>query len=99
MEIVMIEARVFEAMMSRFEELSEKADVLCKRYDGREVKEWLDSQDVCITLGISKRTLQSLRDYGKLRYAMVGRKMYYRPKDVQAMIGCTKSGKEVENEK
>jgi hypothetical protein len=30
MEIGMIEARVFEAMMSRFEKLSEKADVLCK---------------------------------------------------------------------
>ncbi len=95
----MIEARTYEAMMSRFEEFSKKVDLLCQRYGGKEPGEWLDNQDVCMMLGISKRTLQSLRDSGKLEYSIVGRKVFYRPEDVQALIGDMKAGKEVNNGK
>jgi 3-methyladenine DNA glycosylase Tag len=86
MEVVMVEARTYEAMMSRFEEFVEKVDALCRRH-GNERKKWLDSQDVCIILNISKRTLQSLRDSGKLAFTMVGNKSYYRPEDVERIIG------------
>lgn len=86
MEIVMIEARTYEAMMSKFEQFIRRVDVLCRQHMDYGTKKWLDSQEVCILLDISKRTLQSLRDSGKLGYSMIGHKIFYRPSDVQAMI-------------
>lgn len=85
MEVIMMEARTYEAMMERFEQFVQKMDALCQRHSG-DTKKWLDSQDVCIMLNVSKRTLQSLRNSGKLGYSMIGHKIYYRPQDVQQLI-------------
>ena len=46
MEIINIEARTFEAMMERFEAFARKVDILCGQHKGKELKEWLDNQDV-----------------------------------------------------
>lgn len=93
MKVVMIEARVYEAMMERFEQFVQKMDALCQRHSG-ETKKWVDSQDVCMMLNISKRTLQSLRSNGKLGYMRIGHKIYYRQEDVQGIIGNMIGGKE-----
>jgi hypothetical protein len=45
--------------------------------------EWLDNQDVCQILKISKRTLQSYRDNGVLPYSQFGNKIYYRASDIK----------------
>ncbi|GAB6122494.1 DNA-binding protein [Bacteroidia bacterium] len=86
MEIVMVEARTYEAMMSRFEAFARKVEVLCERHQDKALKQWLDNQDVCIILNISPRTLQTYRDNGTLPYSQVNHKMYYRPEDVQAAL-------------
>ena len=44
---------------------------------------WLDHQDVCLKLKISKRTLQTLRDNGTLAYTKIGNRTYYLPEDVE----------------
>jgi len=44
---------------------------------------WLDIQDVCELLHISKRTLQSYRDKGILPFSQVGAKIYYKANDIQ----------------
>ena len=41
----------------------------------------MDNQDVCLRLDISPRTLQTLRDTGRLQ-----RKIYYRPEDVEKLM-------------
>ena len=87
MEIIYIEARTFEAMMTRFETFVRKVDKLCEPYVGKRLPEWLDNQDVCLLLHISPRALQTLRDTGKLAYTQIDRKMYYKPKDVDKLIG------------
>lgn len=86
MEIINIEARTFEAMMQRFEAFARKVDRLCEQHVGKELKEWLDNQDVCLILHISPRALQTLRDSGKLAYTQIDRKMYYKPEDVEKII-------------
>lgn len=86
MEIVNIEARTFETMMERFEQFAQSVDSLCQRHESRDLKEWLDSQDVCEILNVTKRTLQTLRDNGRLAYTMIARKVYYKPQDVQRLI-------------
>ena len=92
-----MEARTYEAMMSRFEAFAQRVDTLCHRHESRDLKEWLDSQDVCEILGVTKRTLQTLRDNGRLACTMIAHKVYYRPEDVQELIERFACGKEARN--
>ncbi len=86
MEIISIEACTYEAMMFRFEQFARKVEALCDRHQEKTLKQWMDNQDVCITLNISPRTLQTYRDNGTLPFSQVNHKMYYRPEDVQAAL-------------
>lgn len=73
--------------MQRFEQFLQSVDALCERNGGKEMSNWLTSQDVCMILNISKRTLQTMRDRGKISYSQIGRMMYYKPEDVQKLVG------------
>ncbi len=46
----------------------------------------MDNQDVCLRLDISPRTLQTLRDTGRLAFIQIQRKIYYRPEDVEKLM-------------
>ena len=86
MEIVNISAETFEAMLSKFEDFASRMEYLCRLHGDRDMKEWLDNQEVCQLLNISKRTLQTLRDNGTLAYTQINHKMYYKPEDVERII-------------
>lgn len=86
MEIVNIEVRTFEAMMERFEAFAERIDSLCQASGDKRLKKWLDNQDVCEILNISKRTLQTYRDNGTLAYSQINHKMFYKSEDVERLI-------------
>ncbi len=85
-QIVNIEAETFERMLSRVELFADRMGLLCELYGDRDIKQWLDNQDVCQLLNISKRTLQTLRDNGRLVYSRIGHKIYYKPDDVQKIL-------------
>ena len=50
------------------------------------VKKWLKSYEVKRLLGISKGTLQTLRDNGTLTYTRLGRPFYYDADDIQRLL-------------
>ena len=85
MEIVHIAARTFEAMMSRFEAFAQKVETLCEGQD-KSLQKWLDNQEVCQILNVSKRTLQTYRDNGTLAYTQINHKVFYKPEDVEKVI-------------
>ncbi len=85
MEIVNIEAKTFEAMLSRFENFATRMEHLCRLYGDKE-SDWLDNQDVCMLLNISPRTLQTLRDNGTLAYSQINHKTYYKPQDIEKVL-------------
>jgi hypothetical protein len=86
MEIINIEARTFEAMMTRFESFAGKVEALCRANGEKKMQEWLDNQDVCEILNISPRTLQTYRDNGTIPYTRIGNKMYYKADDLKRLI-------------
>jgi hypothetical protein len=86
MEVINIEKKAFETMITRFEILADKVQVLCRNFGDKKLSEWYDNQDVCLMLRISPRTLQTLRDNGTLPYTQINRKLYYKPQDVQNVI-------------
>ena len=85
MKIINIEARTFETMTERFRQFVQRVNSLC-RPQSKELKKWLDNQEVCLILNISKRTLQNYRDNGTLPYSQINHKMYYKPEDVEQVL-------------
>ncbi len=71
MEVITIESEAYKSLLNRFDALEQKIDS-----PGEE--ELLDNQDVCQLLKISKRTLQSYRDSGKIPYHRISNKILYR---------------------
>lgn len=92
MEIVNVEARTWDAIMNRFEAFTQRVETLCEGQD-KSLKNWLDNQEVCQILNISKRTLQTYRDNGTLAYTHINHKIYYKPEDVEKVITNLKSKK------
>ena len=86
MEVVVIDKATFERMLPGFENFAEKVERLCREHEDLGEKEWLDSNDVCRLLGISPRTLQTMRENGTLAYTKISHKVYYRPEDVKAVF-------------
>lgn len=86
MRIINIEESVFEKMMERFDSFAQKVDAICSKNRDKSMAKWLDNQDVCMILNISKRSLQSYRDNGTIPYTQIGHKIYYKPEDIECII-------------
>ena len=93
MEVVTIEKRTFSYVCERFTEFAKRIESLCSTHT-QKVENWLDSQEVCLLLGVSKRTLQYYRSSGRLAYSQIGSKIYYKSADIEKII----SNSEIRNQ-
>lgn len=64
-------------------------------YSEKKMDEWLDNREVCMILGISLRTLQSLRSNGTLSFTQIDRKVYYHKQDVISLLETIKNKNKV----
>ena len=85
MEVVTIEKRTFSYICEKFMEFAKRIESLCNTHT-QKVENWLDSQEVCLLLGFSKRTLQYYRSSGLLAYSQIGSKIYYKSSDIERII-------------
>ena len=99
MEIISIEKRVFDSMLSRMETVADKVEALCDGVNGKSLKKWLDGEDVCRLLNINKRTLQSYRDKKIIPYSQFVHKIYYKVEDVERLLESSLQNKEKPYEK
>lgn len=86
MEIINIEADTYEAMIKRFDSFTRKVESMCEQQRDIGLKPWLDNQDVCLMLGITKRTLQTYRERGLIPFSRIRHKIFYRPEDVEKLL-------------
>ena len=96
MEIVTIDATVFESMLEYLENAARITDELCEKLREKRMGEWLDTQEVCLLLDASPRTLQTLRENGTLAYSRICHKIYYRPEDIQGILPVVQRRKEAQ---
>lgn len=87
MEIVCFERKAFEEFVAKIERFIQKVEDIPHLKGGKKTgNKWLDHQEVCLKLKISKRTLQTLRDNGTLAYTKIGNRTYYLPGDVERIV-------------
>lgn len=86
MSFVVIEKKVFEEMVGKFNRFSDRVNEILSKREGGSPCRWMDNQEVCQQLRISPRTLQTLRDNGTLAYSQIGHKIFYKPEDVLRIV-------------
>ena len=92
-EIVNIEKTAYDKFVGQFEGFVKKMTEMGNRGTNKCLGDWLDNDEVCKILKISKRTLQTLRDNGTLAYSQINHKTYYRQEDVDNVIKDVKDRK------
>jgi len=75
MEVLTIQSDAFQQLMSRLESLETYFKHIARQQPMSEI--WLDIEETCKLLKVSKRTLQSYRDEGILSFSQVGGKIYF----------------------
>ncbi|MDV3709421.1 DNA-binding protein [Elizabethkingia anophelis] len=87
MEVIAIQKSVLDGMKNELKALLELTENTTRKYTPifKEEK-WLDNQEVCLMINITKRTLQTYKDKGMLPYSKLNRKNYYKLSDVQALL-------------
>lgn len=86
MEIVIVEKKTFEALLTATETLVGKVGALCRRCNDKQMQKWLDGQEVCRLLRISPRTLQSLWDNRTIGCTQINRKFYYKLEEIERLM-------------
>lgn len=88
MDLIIFERKAFEEFATKIEQFILRVSNSPVVKNGKKkTNNWLDHQDVCQRLKISKRTLQTLRDNGTLAYTKIGNRTYYLPEDVESNKG------------
>lgn len=87
MEAIAIQKSSLDGMKNELKALVELTENATQKYAPifKEEK-WLDNQEVCLMMNITKRTLQTYKDKGLLPYSKLNRKNYYKLSDVQTLL-------------
>jgi len=86
MEIIAIEKKAFDALIAESKSLARQVEILSRQCQDKRLQKWLTSEDVCMILKISQRTLQTMRSKHKICFTQLGRKFYYRPEEVELVL-------------
>ena len=87
MDIVAIERVSFDSFRKKLEQIISLADnTSLSSSDMCIEKEWIEGKTLAASLNISLRTLQSLRESGKLSFSAVGKKVYFKVAEVQKLL-------------
>ena len=75
MEVITITSEAFTQLITRLESLESYFKHVARQQPLSEA--WLDIEEACRLLKVSKRTLQSYRDEGILSFSQIGGKIYF----------------------
>lgn len=85
MELITIESETFHKIMDKLDQVHEE---LVRLQDPKKelTKAWIDTYDVCHVLNISRRTLTKYLTEGKLPYAKIEGKNFFKLEDVEKFL-------------
>lgn len=85
MDAVIIDRKTYEELISFLNTFAKQVKELCGGHQNIN-HQWLDNQDICQLLSISKRTLQYYRDTNIIPFSQIGNKCYYRASDIEELL-------------
>jgi len=83
MNAEIIPSALLDEILVSLKEVKEKLNFIDA---GNLSERWLDIQEVCLQLKISKRTLQSYRDERILSFSQIAGKIYFKASDIEALL-------------
>lgn len=87
MDIVAIERASFDSFRKKVEQIISLVDNgSLSSSDMCIEKEWIEGRTLAASLHISQRSLQTLRERGKLSFSTVGKKVFYKVAEVQKLL-------------
>ena len=86
MELVVIEKNAYLRLKQQVEDLFTQIEAVKKKFGIVEKEKWMDAQEVCLALNISKRSLQGYREYGIIPYSCIGGKYMYKESDLAKIL-------------
>jgi hypothetical protein len=73
-------------LSGELKEIKASVGVLRKTQLQQFSENWIDGQEIMLSLKISKRTLQTLRDSGTLPFSRINGKFYYKVSDLEMLL-------------
>ena len=87
MEITVLDIQILKALHREVKEVSLLIKEVTAPYKAlQQATKWLDQQEACQLLNISKRTLQTYRAKGILGATQINRKTYFRLSEVELLM-------------
>lgn len=86
MELTIIETGAYLELRRQLNTLSSQMQDFQRKVSPPAPDKWMDAQEVCIALSISKRCLQNYRDKGFIPHSNIGGKFYYREADIRQIL-------------
>ena len=83
MEITIMETSAYLELKRQLSTLSVQMEEFNRKTAPPSPDKWIDAQEVCQALGISKRCLQAHRNRGLIPCSHIGGKYFYREADIQ----------------
>ncbi len=81
MELKFVSQEAYTQLVKKLDEIKEDLQTKDVKSPLKDI--WLDIQEVCAILKISKRTLQQYRDTNTLSYSKISGKVYFKAADIQ----------------
>jgi hypothetical protein len=94
MEVIAIQKSVLDGMKDDLKGLLELTESAVQKYSPIfKEEQWLDNQEVCLMMNITKRTLQTYKSKGLLPYSRLNRKNYFKLSDIRALLEAEQTHK------
>lgn len=85
MEYIGIEKDAVTTVLTKVAELREIIDSYPEETK-KKLKDWIENSELAEQLGLSLSTLHNYRLSGKLGFSTIGKKIYYKQKDVESFL-------------
>jgi excisionase family DNA binding protein len=93
MKLIIVSSEVWKLFMQKIDRIYEYVNVQAQREKATQPdpsKEWIDNDEACEILKVSKRTMQRLRSNGRITYSLRGGVVRYTRAEIdRAMNGRT----------
>ncbi|MEG0916014.1 MAG: helix-turn-helix domain-containing protein [Erysipelotrichaceae bacterium] len=87
MEITVLDIQILKTLNKQVKEVCNLISEITTPYKAlQQATKWLDQQETCQLLNISKRTLQTYRSKGILGSTQINRKTYFRLSEVESLM-------------